>query len=101
MNLKEDPVKTNAGIHYKTDVTGFVPGNREDVLEAVNVMQSKPYQIIIQDGNGNYLLAGTQSYPLRLTAILQVGTKVSDPAGYQVHFTGQTILRARFINNPF
>ena len=101
MELKEEPVVTGVGTHYNTDVTGFIPGNREEVLEAVNNMQSKPYQIIMQDGNGNYLLAGNSFYPLRLTAVLQVGKKTSDLAGYQIHFTGQTISRAKFINNPF
>jgi len=101
MNLKEQSVVTSAGTHYNTDITGFIPANREEVLAAVNDMVSKPYQIIMQDGNGNYLLAGHGYYPLRLKATLQVGKKTSDQAGYQIHFSGKTIFMAKFVDNPF
>ena len=101
MNLKEETVLSDAGTHCKTDITGFIPANREAVQEAVNEMQAKPYQVIMQDGNGNYLLAGTGSYPLRLTSSLQIGKKTSDRAGYEIQFSGKTITRAVFINNPF
>ena len=101
MDLKEQAVTTDAGTHYNTDITGFIPANREEVLDAMKDMQSKPFRIIIQDGNGDYLLAGNQSCPLRLQAILKSGTNTSDLAGYQIHFSGETISRAGFINNPF
>ena len=101
MEFKEPPQITSAGTHYLTEVSGFAPNNNETILSMITEMQGKRFVVIFQDGNENYLAAGTHLFPLRMNAVLDPGKSVSDLSGYKITFAGQTISRAFFIDNPF
>ena len=64
-------------------------------------MESRQFQVIIQDGNGNFLLVGNSFYPLKFSAELFQGKNTSDLAGYKIAFSGMVISRAVFIDYPF
>ena len=53
------------------------------------------------DGNENYKLAGETNYPLRMNSTMKSGMDESQRPGYEVQFTGKTILPSVFVNNPF
>ncbi len=99
--LKEQPAVTSAGTHYITQVLGFVPENSESNKSAISDMESRQFQVIIQDGNGNFLLVGNSFYPLKFSAELFQGKKTSDLAGYKIAFSALVISRAVFIDYPF
>ena len=101
LSFNEPSRQTEAGIHYDCKVSGFIPKDTEEVRVALAELEYRPYVIIFQDGNGNFKLCGTASYPLRLSASLHTGKQTSDRAGYEIQFTGKTITRAVFVNNPF
>lgn len=101
MEFDEPSERTVAGTHYNTQVSGFIPRDSSDVLEAMNDMERKPYVLIFKDGNGNFKLAGTASEPLYIDSSLNSGRQVSDRAGYSISFVGKTISRAVFIDDPF
>ncbi len=101
MQFREPKQRTDAGTHYNTSITGFIPRDSETILEAINDMERKPYVVIFRDGNGSYKLAGTKTEPLRINPDLDTGRQPTDPAGYQIEFTGKTLSRAVFIDNPF
>ena len=82
IHLKESPKETSARTHYITQVLGFVPENSENNKTAITVMEGKQFQVIIQDGNGNYLLVGNSFYPLRFSAEFFQGKNTNDHAGY-------------------
>jgi hypothetical protein len=98
---KEASKRTRAGMHYNCSVSGFIPKDTEEVQLVLSKMEYRLYVIIFQDGNGNYKLSGSSFYPLRLSASLKTGKQTSDRAGYEIQFSGETISRAIFIDNPF
>jgi hypothetical protein len=98
---KEPSKQTKAGIIYNCSVSGFIPKDTEEVRVALTEMEYRPYVVIFQDGNGNFKLSGTTFYPLRLAASLKTGKQTRDRAGYEIQFSGETLTRAVFINNPF
>jgi len=101
MQFSEPQVETPGGIYYNTSVSGFIPGDTEAALAAINNMADKKYVVIFQDGNGNYKAAGTGFYPLKLKATLNSGKNVADLAGWEISFAGETIHRAVKVDNPF
>ncbi|RLD56271.1 MAG: hypothetical protein DRJ01_15475 [Bacteroidetes bacterium] len=101
LKFTEQPKETDAKTYYNTDVTGFLPGNKEEVKDAISAMENRWYQVIVKDANENFILIGTAAYPLKINAVLQAGKNVADLSGYQINFSGKTITRAIFINNPF
>ena len=82
--LKKQPSVTSAKtIHYKgIGVLGIVFENPESNKMAFSDMEGKQFQVIIQDGNGNYLLVENSFCPLKFLAELIQGKNTSDLAGY-------------------
>ena len=101
MVFSEPSEKTDAGTLYNTSVSGFIPKDSKEVLDAINDMERKPYIIIFMDGNGNYKAAGTANEPLCISDNLNSGQQTSDRPGHQFEFSGQTLTRAIFIDKPF
>jgi len=98
---KEASKRTRAGMHYNCSVSAFIPKDTQEIQRVLNKMEYRLYVVVFQDGNGNYKLSGSSFYPLRLSASLETGKQTSDRAGYKIEFSGETISRAIFINNPF
>ena len=92
---------SEAGTFYEITIQGFIPKDTEELSDAVNDMNNRPYYIIYQDGNGNFKLAGTTGEALRLNASLSSGKQESDRAGYTISFSGKTLSRSVFVTNPF
>ena len=101
MSFSEQKQKSTSGIHYNTEVNGFIVGDTQNNQEAVNYMEPKKWVVIFRDGNGNYKLAGLAGNPLVFTANLTTGNQTAQRAGYSFKFTGNTLARSIFINNPF
>lgn len=101
MEFKESPKISGSGTRYITEVSAFAPKNSEELLDMINVTQGRRFIVVFQDGNENFLVAGTQTYPLKLSAILDQGKSISDLSGYKITFSGETISRAVFVDNPF
>jgi hypothetical protein len=101
IQLKEPLSVNDTGRVYKTEVSGFIPENRKEVADAILEMDGKPFVILLLDGNGKYILAGTSFYPLRINPSLEQGKDTSDLAGTNISFEGTTIARSIIVDNPF
>ena len=101
MAMEEREEKSKAGYYFSTSISAFIPGDSDEVRTALNDMQGKLYHILYIDGNGNYKLAGTVHYPLRLTTTLITGQSEQQRAGHEIIFSGKTRQRSVFVNNPF
>jgi hypothetical protein len=101
MQHSEPTERTNAGLVYKTEVTGFSPGDSEAARAAFANMDGRKYVAIFIDGNGNYRLAGGLFSPLQFYASFSTGRNTADRAGHEILFTGLTLEKATVINNPF
>lgn len=101
MDFSEKKEVTDAGMVYNTIVSGFTPGNNNDLQEALEYMETHKWAVIIQDGNGNFKVAGATSYPLRATGEIRTGKLTSELYGCQFTFSGNALERAKAISNPF
>ena len=101
MQFSEPKKLTDAGTHYITTVGGFIPKDNQELQEALTYIEPRKWVIIYIDGNGDYKLAGTSGYPLRLSSELNSGRDTADRAGCNISFSGKTLARAQFIDNPF
>jgi len=97
----EPPERTDAGLVYNTEVSGFSPGDSEEAREAFTNMDGRKFVAVFIDGNGNYRLAGGIFSPLRFYASFSTGRNTADRAGHEILFTGLTLEKALAINNPF
>lgn len=96
----EDPIDGSA---FKTEITGVVPCDNADTLALIREMDRiRKYNVIYQDGNGNFKLAGTKSVPLRFSSRLMTGSSTASLNNYQISFLAKVIReRAIFIEDPF
>lgn len=92
-----------SGSAFKTEITGQVPCDHPDSLRIIRQMErTRKYNIIFQDGNGNFKLAGTKEVPLRFSAKSTTGATTASLNHYAISFLAKVITtRAIFINDPF
>ena len=101
--LHEEPAdnSTHAGLVYNMHISGFVPGNSDDIRQQFFEMENRKFIVIFVDGSENYLLAGNYLSPLRFSASFSTGKNTADRAGHEISFTGRTVEKAVPIDNPF
>jgi len=101
MEFSEPKEVTEAGTHYNTVISGFIPQDNAAMQEALAYIEPRKWVVLFIDGNGKTKLAGTPVNPLRFTADLTSATDTTGRAGCRVQFFGKTLARAIFVNNPF
>ena len=101
MSVEEQTERTTSGIHYNTSISVFIPGDSPEIRSAMLDMQGRKFVVLLLDGNENYKLSGGANYPLRMNSTMKSGMDESQRPGYEVQFTGKTILPSVFVNNPF
>ena len=91
-----------AGSAFKTEIVGQVPCDHTDSQAIITQMERMlKYNVIFQDGNGNYKLAGTKSVPLRFSAKLVTGATAASLNHFAISFLAKVITtRAVFIEDP-
>lgn len=91
------------GSAFKTEIAGIVPCDNETSLAVIRDMERiRKYNVIFQDGNGNFKLAGNKQVPLRFSSKLSTGTSTSSLNHYAISFLAKVIKdRAIFIEDPF
>lgn len=98
----EELSESFAGTIYKAEITAILPGDTPEKVQIIGEMERRrKYLVILQDGNGNYKLAGTREVPLRFSARANTGTGAAALNQYSISFTGKQKKRAGFIENPF
>jgi hypothetical protein len=91
------------GPAFKTQITAQVACDYPHTLGMIRQMERvKKYNLLFEDGNGNFKLAGTPQVPLRFEARLSTGSTTASLNHYAVSFTAKVITsRAIFVENPF
>jgi hypothetical protein len=57
-------------------------------------------QIIVEDNNGNFLIAGLTKGMDLVTATISTGAAMADKSGYQMEFQGMEPVPANFVTGP-
>jgi len=100
VSFNETPIEGHA---FKTEITGTVPCDSSETLKLITEMERRhKYNVIFQDGNGNFKLAGNRNVPLRFSAQQTTGAGSSSLNHYAISFLAKVITsRAVFIADPF
>lgn len=93
--------KVNEGTIYHATVKGFAPGVTSDLEKVLNEMAPLKWAVLVKDGNENFLLAGTNLFPLLLSANTNTGLDSPDRAGCEFLFSGMIPFSLKMVNDPF
>ena len=98
--FSEDPIEGSA---FKTEITAIVPCDNTATMDIIKQLERLlKYNVIYQDGNGNFKLAGNKDVPLRFSAKMQTGSTAAALNHYAISFLAKAIKdRAVFISDPF
>jgi hypothetical protein len=73
--------RSAAGLFYETIVSGFTPRIREEAGELFGEMAGHDFVVVLQDGNGQYLVAGTREEPLHFSFTAKPGFRFPTATG--------------------
>lgn len=98
--FSEDPIDGSA---FKTEITAIVPCDNQATITIIRQLERVlKYNVIFQDGNGNFKLAGNKDVPLRFSAKMVTGSTAAALNHYAISFLAKAIKeRAVFISDPF
>src|SRR5690606_21449672 len=82
------------GIYYDQSLSGFTPGDHEDLSDVIQSLEDQQFVLLVEDARGQLRLVGAYGYPLTFIAEFSSGSARSDSKGYAFEFTGQAEFRA-------
>lgn len=88
--VQDDP----NGLIYIQILSGFVPGDKSELVILLQRMESNIFLGMIKDPRGKYKLIGSPTSPLELRSNFSSGEKRSDLKGFAFKFTAKSIFRA-------
>lgn len=93
LSLKADPVESEHGTYFPTEVKGFFPRPPASLVAEFFNMVNRKYIVLLRDGNNKTRMAGTLEQPLRFSFSEDTGSRAQDNPGAAFRFTGN-------INHP-
>lgn len=90
----EEKQQSQHGDYYKVKLTAFIPQDRSEVNNQLELMKNKLFLIDYTDNNGYRKLIGTVQYPLRFTDSLDTGSTAANRNGYTIEFFGDLLKKA-------
>jgi hypothetical protein len=93
--------RSTAGLYYETAVNGFTPRIREEAGQLLGDMAGHCFVVVLLDGNGQYLVAGSPQEPLRFSYTAKTGQAVSDRNGYELTFERNCTTPIVQVADPF
>lgn len=99
LEFKEESKKTNQGTVYEQSVSGFIPGDTDELADLMEFMEasSMRYLLSLAPLTGKKRLIGVQ-VPLEFSAELVPGKAVGERKGYSFQFFASSTNRAPFYN---
>ena len=101
MSFSEKQTKGKPGTSYKTEISGFVPKDSQEVQVIIDDMSRRKWVVIYMDQNEQYKVAGTPDNPLRVSFDLGTGADTSERNGHEVSFYGVQVEKAKFVGDPW
>jgi len=93
--------RSEAGLFYDIAVRGFSPRIREEAGLLFGDMAGHDFVVVLLDGNGQFLVAGTRDEPLHFSFSAKTGMSVSDRNGYDITFERNCTTPVVQISDPF
>lgn len=82
------------GKYYEQTITGFVPGDRAELIDLMETMDDRYFVLQVKDANGASRLVGGFGCPMLFSSNYDSGLARSDGKGYQFQFFCQSTFRA-------
>jgi hypothetical protein len=98
LNYIEQPQNDGNGTYYLQTITGFVPGERAELIDLLQQMADVRYLVSIKDVFSQWRLVGSLACPLDFMAEYDSGTLYADQKGFKFTFTGTSINRSPVYN---
>lgn len=93
--------RSPAGLYFETAVSGFTPRIREEASRLLGEMAGRQFVVLLQDGNGQFLVAGSPGEPLHFSFTARTGEAVTDRNGYELRFERDCSHPFATVANPF
>lgn len=90
-----------AGSLYEKQFTAKIAKDTPETAAVLQSLINKKWLLVLQDQNGYWKLAGTQTNPMRFGFSVKPGKAFADLNHYEIKLTGQTPSLAFFIHKPF
>lgn len=90
----EEKQQSPHGDYYKAKLTAFIPKDRAEVINQINLMNNKLFVIDYTDNNGLRKLVGTINNPLRFSDNLDTGSNAANRNGFTIEFVGDILKKA-------
>lgn len=94
LNFSEESADDAHGPFYIPIISGFVPGDRPELVSLLQTMENMRFLVKLKDSLGKYKLVGSPGCPLKLLSNFSSGDRRSDLKGFAFKFTGQALYRA-------
>lgn len=94
LEYSENAKKSTQGDYYDQSLSGFAPGDHEDLLDVIQSLNDQYFILLVEDARGQLRLVGGYGFPLAFTADFSSGSSRSDSKGFSFEFSGQSIFRA-------
>jgi len=98
LNFNEPGTDSENGTIYDPEISGFVPGDKLDLIRLMSKMDRQPFLVLITDALGQLRVCGSHGYPLTFLSSFNSGTGRADSKGFQFSFKTQCIFRAPVYN---
>ena len=94
LSFSENSKDEQNGPYYEKEITGFVPGNKDELIDLMNKMDGHEFVLIVKDPNNQTRLVGSHGFPLLFSSLYNSGAGRPDARGFNFKFTGVSIFRA-------
>jgi len=94
LDFVEESRDSENGVFYSQKISGFVPGDSQDLSSLMAEMNGLPFVIQLTNPKNETKLIGISGYPLTFSSKFVSGTTRADSKGYQFEFSGESLLSA-------
>lgn len=94
LNYNEKGNNNDNGKYYDQTISGFIPGDKQDLINLMDVMEADYFVLLIKDSNHQTRMVGGYGCPMVFNATFDSGSARSDSKGYTFTFSGQSTFRA-------
>ena len=100
-SLSQEFQESPAGSYWESVVGFRIPKISFYNMSVIQLIAGRRYLILLMDQNQQYLLVGSDRYPMRFTATAKTGAEITDLNHVALKFTGKATFTSLFIENPF
>jgi hypothetical protein len=100
-SLDQQFLDSTAGPYWESVVTFRLPKLSYYNMSVIQLVAGRKYAILLMDQNSQYILVGSDRFPMRFVASAKTGADLGDLNHVELKFSGKATFTSLFIDNPF